>query len=335
MTAHLPGSAAVATHLGAALGALAIAALAGPVDLGAQRLTPRAFPQVGVRSFSFRSTIMGRTYDVSVGFPAGYDANPDSTYPAILVTDGNRMFPEAYGMARGLMHPGAADDGVIVPVFIVSIGTPFELGDSAWVQRRVHEFSPPGWPMTDAFGKVVMQGVCERYQPPTPREACVGGAPRFLEFMVSELIPALTREHRIDPERLGLFGVSAGGFFASWAIFQGRSPFRTYIISSPAMAYGDGEIYRQEAGYAAGHRDLPVEIYLASGSLELDDPFIEGVGQIVSGQARLGAVLRSRSYPGLVLHSEIHDGLGHSDSAVMTMARGLRLLYAKPAPARR
>jgi predicted alpha/beta superfamily hydrolase len=126
-----------------------------------------------------------------------------------------------------------------------------------------------------------------------------------------------------------LFGVSAGGFFAAWTIFQERSPFRAYLISSPAMAYGDGDIFRQEARYAASHADLPVSIYLASGSLEIDDPFIEGVGQIVSGQARLGALLRGRRYPGLVLHSEIHQGLGHSDAAAMTMARGLRLLYPR------
>jgi predicted alpha/beta superfamily hydrolase len=311
---------------------LAIATIV-PFRVTAQQLEPRTFPQVGVRSYSFRSAVMARQYDISVGFPVGYDANPDATYPALIVTDGNRMFPGAYGMASGLMSP-AASAGDIEPLFIVSIGTPFELGESAWTQRRVHEFSPPDWPLTDAFGKLLMQGVCQRQQPPLPRETCTGGAPRFLEFIVSELLPALTAAHRIDPERLGLFGVSAGGFFAAWTIFQERSPFTTYLISSPAMAYGDGDIYRQEARYAAAHADLPVSIYLASGGLEIDDPFIEGMGQIVSGQARLGALLRGRSYASLVLHSEIHHGLGHSDAAAMTMARGLRLLYPRPTAAR-
>jgi hypothetical protein len=93
------------------------------------------------------------------------------------------------------------------------------------------------------------------------------------------------------------------------------------------MAYGDGEIFRQEERYAAANKDLKVGIYMASGSLEIDDPFLEGIGRIVSGQARFGAVLRGRTYPSLKLTSEIHHGLGHVDAAGTTLARGIRVLY--------
>ena len=95
------------------------------------------------------------------------------------------------------------------------------------------------------------------------------------------------------------------------------------------MAYGDGEIFRQEQHYAADHKDLKVSIYLASGSLEMDDPFLEGIGRVVSGQAQFGAMLRSRKYPSLKLYSEIHNGLGHTDGAGTTLVRGMRLLYAR------
>ncbi len=153
--------------------------------------------------------------------------------------------------------------------------------------------------------------------------------PRFLDFIRSELLPLLYQRFPIDPEQLGLFGISAGGFFAAYAIFQPESPFRKYIISSPAMAYGDGEILRQEERFAAGHKDLPIGLFLGSGSLEMDDPFMEGIGRIVSGQTQLAAALRGRKYPGLSLFVEIHHGLGHGDAAPTTLARGLRSLYAK------
>jgi hypothetical protein len=136
--------------------------------------------------------------------------------------------------------------------------------------------------------------------------------------------------YRVDSAQIGLFGTSAGGFFAAWAIFQPESPFTTYIISSPAMAYGDGAIFRQEAKYAEGHQDLKAGIYLASGSMEMDHPFYEGMGQIVSGQARFAAALRGRNYPGLRLFTEIHHGLSHGDAAGTTLVRGIRLLYGKP-----
>ena len=79
---------------------------------------------------------------------------------------------------------------------------------------------------------------------------------------------------------------------------------------------------------AQSHKDLPVRVYLASGTLEIDDPELEGIGHIVSGQARLSAALRGRRYPGLTLHSEMLQGLGHTDAPGTTAVRGMRLLYA-------
>lgn len=124
-------------------------------------------------------------------------------------------------------------------------------------------------------------------------------------------------KYRIDSVRIELFGSSAGGFFASWALLQEKSPFSSYIIASPALAYGDALIFRMEEDYARKHRDLPAAIYLASGSLEGTDPYYEGIGQIVSGQAKLGARLRSRKYP----------GLSHGDSTGTALNRGMRVLY--------
>ena len=301
--------------------ALALAvALAAPA-LGAQQLVPRTFPVKDVESYSLQSPGMERQYDVIVGLPQGYVADPAKRWPLLVVTDGNMAFRLANDAAQIL-----ASQGDIEGLLVVGIGTPVEGGDSAWTRRRIHEFSPPGWPMTDRFGQLVRR-LCETNR--VPAGDCTGGAPRFLRFIVSEVLPLVQAKYRIDPARLGLFGVSAGGFFASWAIFQAESPFTTYIISSPAMAYGDGEIYRQEAQYAEGHQDLKAGIYVASGTLEMDHPDFEGVGQIVSGQMRLGAALRGRKYPGLRLYTEMHQGLGHGDATGTTLVRGMRLLYGR------
>lgn len=290
----------------------------------AQQLAPRDFPLKEIESYSFESPLMGRRYEVVVALPPGYAAQPGKRWPLLVVTDGVRALLPAQDAATSLARQGDVD-GLIA----VSVGHPAEEGDSAWTRRRIHEFSPPDWPRTDTFGKAVTQ-YCEAFH--SPRDQCTGGAPQFLRMIVRELIPLVQARYRVDPARLGLFGISAGGFFASWAIFQPESPFTTYIISSPAMAYGDGEVFRQEARFAEGHKDLKAGIYLASGSLEMDDPMYEGTGQIVSGQMRLAAALRGRNYPGLKLYTEIHPGLGHADAAGTTLVRGLRLLYGNAAP---
>jgi predicted alpha/beta superfamily hydrolase len=158
---------------------------------------------------------------------------------------------------------------------------------------------------------------------------CTGGAGKFLAAIASEMIPRLAARFPIDTAQLGLFGLSAGGFFASWAIFQPNSPFEKYLISSPAMAYGRGEIFRQEAGYAEGHKDLPVEIYLGAGVHEAADPQLEGVGEIVSAMSRFAGLLATRKYPGLELTIEYHPGVGHTDVMGTSAVRGLRTLYGK------
>lgn len=291
--------------------------LAAPA--AAQQLEPRSIPSRNVESYSYRSPTMGNRYDISVGAPGGFRPAPGKKYPALVVTDRNLTFPNALDAIRSL-------EGIIEDLFVISVGTPFEEGDSSHVRRRVYEFSPPGWAMADPFGKEVTKA-CQQFHSEAGR--CVGGASRFLAFIATEVLPAVMAKYPIDRERLGLFGLSAGGFFASYAIFQPNSPFTTYIISSPAMAYGDGEVFRQEERYPGANKDLKVGIYLGSGSLEADDPFLEGIGRIVSGQVHFAAMLRSRKYPSLKLFSEIHPGLGHSDAAGSTLIRGLRLLYAK------
>jgi len=286
------------------------------------KLVPRDRPETAVDNWSYRSASMQRTYDISVGLPMSYVAEPDKSWPAIIVLDGNRVFGVALGITRGLILGGQVED-----LFVISIGTPFEEGLEAWARRRVHEFSPDNeWPLTDPFGKGVKQH-CEGSK--LSLDECVGGAPNFLRFISGELLPSLNEKYRIDNDRLGLFGVSAGGFFASWTLLQEQSPFRYYIISSPAMAYGDGEILRQEASWAEDRDDLVADVYMAGGMLETNNPFLEGNGKIISGMAEFSGMLATRNYPSFSLTTEMHPGLGHEDAAAATLAIGLRRLYGK------
>jgi uncharacterized protein len=287
-------------------------------NLVAQQLQPHAIPSRNTEAYRYASPAMGRNYDITVGLPESYTDSTAKKYSMLLVTDGNDYFPLVLHAARTV--------GGIDEVIVVSVGAPFEEGRDAFTRRRVHEFSPPNWAMNDPFGQYVSGG-CKAWK--LAIADCVGGAPKFLGMIVDELLPRLTAKYRIDKERLGLFGVSAGGAFASWAIFQDRSPFRTYIISSPAIAYGDGDALRQEARYAESHKDLPARIYLSAGALEIDDPQLEGMGHIVSGTVRMSAALRGRRYPGLMLYSEILSGLGHTDAPGTAAVRGMRLLYSK------
>ena len=283
------------------------------------QLQSRPVPARGVESFTFQSPSMGVRFSLNVGLPQGYKAGDGKKYPALIVTDGDFVFGNVYESASTL-------SGVITPLFIISVGTSLEEGEPEHTRRRIYEFSPPGWDRQDKFGQAV-EGYCKQFKSPEGR--CTGGSGKFLTAIATEMIPLLAAKFPIDTTQLGLFGLSAGGFFASWAIFQPNTPFTKYIISSPAMAYGRGEIFRQEAAYAKAHKDLAVGIYLASGVLEAGDPMLEGIGEIVSGMSHLAGVLASRQYPGLKMTIEFHPGMGHADVMGTSVVRGLRSLYAK------
>ena len=293
---------------------LAFASTSAPAQLQS-----RPVPGRGVESFTFQSPSMGVRFSLNVGLPEDYKAGDGKKYPALIVTDGDFFFGNVYEAASTL-------SGVITPLFIISVGTSLDEGEAEHTKRRIYEFSPPGWDRQDKFGQAV-EGFCKRFK--SPEDRCTGGSGKFLTAIATEMIPLLAAKFPIDTTQLGLFGISAGGFFTSWAIFQPNTPFKKYIISSPAMAYGRGEIFRQEAEYAKTHKDLAVGIYLASGVLEAADPQLEGTGEIVSGMSHLAGVLSSRQYPGLKLTIEFHPGMGHTDVMGTSVVRGLRTLYAK------
>jgi predicted alpha/beta superfamily hydrolase len=163
-------------------------------------------PAPGVSAFTFASPAMGETYEVIVGTVFGSGAPGSKKYPALILTDGYGQFETAHAAARSLVSSDAVE-----PMLIISIGAPVAQGGDAGDRRRVYEFSPPGWAMTDPFGKAVTS-FCARMHSAAGR--CTGGAPAFLGMIVHELLPRLAERFPIDTARLGLYGLSAGGFFA-------------------------------------------------------------------------------------------------------------------------
>ena len=290
----------------------------------AQAFQPRPIPNYEVEAYTFQSLSMGLRFAVQVGLPRGYKPGASTRrYQALIVTDGDFAFPSVLEASRALASEGAIDS-----LFVVSIGVAREEGEEEWGRRRVWEFSPPDWDRKDPFGQVVTSA-CATFK--VAPDHCTGGAPQFLGVITGELVPRLLERYPIDRDGLGLAGLSAGGFFTVWAMFQPGVPFRKYIISSPAMAYGNGEAFRLEERYAQANKDFPVSIYMAAGALEMEHPFLEGVGQIVSGMVRLTARLRERNYPGLHLTTEIHPGMSHSDVFGTVMVRGMRTVYGRQA----
>lgn len=286
------------------------------------KMVTRSFPVRSIDSLSYKSVVMGADYDICVGLPLQYAEHPEKQYPMLVVLDGNDHFSTVNSLARGMLE----DIGELI---VVGVDIPVELDNGAYQKRRVHQFSPDNqWPMTDAFGAFLKTYIEEVLESSAPIKDCIGGAASFYDFLVSELIPDLYQAYRIDTTDLGLAGNSAAGFFTSYAMLKEESPFGKYIISSPAMAYGDGEIFRIEERWQRSHSDLQAKVYMGAGSRELNSERFSR-SQIVGGMTKLTGQFLLRNYPSLEIQADIYEGIGHVDSLAVTVARGLRYLFKK------
>src|SRR5437763_406194 len=129
---------------------MAFVACGAAARADAQSLVTEQVPAPGISAFTFASPSMGETYEVIVGTVFGSAGAGARKYPALIVTDGYGQFETAHAAATSLVSSGATE-----PMLIISVGAPVAQGGDVRDRRRVYEFSPPGWAMTDPFGKSV------------------------------------------------------------------------------------------------------------------------------------------------------------------------------------
>jgi hypothetical protein len=278
----------------------------------------RAFTVPLVDTFDLDSAVLNRRFEISVALPFSYRARPEHQYPVLVVTDATLLFATTVEATR-LMSLGQEVEDLI----LVGVGCPWSEGPLAFGRRRFYEFSPSAnSTITGPFAAITRDLMAKAGVDREP----MGGAPKYLQMLVQEVLPAVTREYRADLAAPGLIGESAGGTFALYALFTETSPFRRYLIGSPATAQCDNEVFKLEERYAAGHQDLDAKVFLAAGTQEMMSPFLEG-GGIASGVCRMSGLLAMRRYPSLSLTSHMFNDESHLSVAPGFIARGLRVVY--------
>jgi len=90
------------------------------------------------------------------------------------------------------------------------------------------------------------------------------GAPNFLTFIETELIPFIAGKYRVTDERT-LSGYSYGGLFAAYALFNRPGLFSTVCIGAPAFS---SNLLPYAQQYFAARSDLKARVFLVVGSYE-------------------------------------------------------------------
>jgi predicted alpha/beta superfamily hydrolase len=237
---------------------------------------------------TMKSTSTGRTYDLYIHKPAGFDEDKDKKYPVLYLLDGQWDFKLLDSVVGGLVYDKWMPD-------IVVVGITYSGDHPDYDALRAMDCTP------------------------TPGERKGSGdAPKFLSFIKTELNPFMEMNYRGDPTRRILAGQSFGGLFTLYTMFTDPSMFWGYLAGSPDFLWDNNFLVKQEAEFAAKRKDLPVRLYLGVGGAE----------ELVTPGVSFVRTLASRNYTGLHWDGRVIEGERHSGMKPEFFNRGLRFLFS-------
>lgn len=159
----------------------------------------------------------GTRYRLLVAVPPG--PPPPSGFPTMVLVDGHALFTIATATAS-LQAQRPQVTGIRPAVFI-GVGYPGAAPFDA--ERRQRDLLP------------------------TP-----GGAARFLDTIIDEVLPAVERLAPLDPARRALVGHSYGGLFVLHALFTRPGLFAAHVAGSPSIWWNDRAILASEESFRRG-----------------------------------------------------------------------------------
>lgn len=242
----------------------------------------------------------GAEFRIFVSHPAA--TPPPEGYPVICVLDANAVFGTMTEAVR--MQSARPEATGVQPALVVGIGYPTDLPLD--LERRTFDYTP------DVDRAALSARPDGSEWPPT------GGAGAFLDFIETELKPAIASEHPIDPRRQILFGHSFGGLFTLYALFHRPGAFQTYIAGSPSIWFGKRAILEAEREFAAGLGDglHDLSVMIAVGALEQT---LSAQERLTPGGSRRAAWIEENRMVGNA--RELAERLGRLAS------RGVRVAY--------
>ncbi len=257
-------------------------------------------------SFVVHSEAVAADFQISISFPSFYRQMPEARFPVLYVLDAWWTF----GMATDITRVLAADQ-VIPPMLVVGVGYPGGIGEAVALRTR---------DMTPRKSDEVEEKLAAEIAPFRPHPVLdSGGSDAFLRFLRDELIPAVDRDYRADPERRVLHGHSLGGTFVVNAIFEKPTAFTEYIASAPFLALDDLSRFADEAARSRAGESVPAGLYVAVGKNDYPE--------IVASVTAFTDGLQVRDYRDLRWKYTVFDGETHRSVMPVVLRDGLRWVF--------
>jgi hypothetical protein len=254
------------------------AAAAGPPRFDPdRRIGPSIWNGTSPRYHFERTTVAaagsGRRYRLWMAWPRG--TAPAGGHPLACLVDGNAV---ADTLSNAQLEASSARGNAPA---ILAIGPDSDLRFD--VAMRAYDYTP----------SVRMDGPTwddeERGRPG-------GGADPFLDFIVTQAVPALAARVPLDPRRRTLWGHSYGGLFALHALLRRPQFFSRYAAADPSL-WWQGAFILREAEHPAplpGGRETTL-LLMQGASVEGERPAAPPPAGV--GAARAERLRRQRAVP--------------------------------------
>ncbi|ELK42002.1 alpha/beta hydrolase [Brevibacillus agri] len=225
-------------------------------------------PHIAERCFEYEMT-SSRQLDYRILIATPKDEPPQSGYAVVYALDGDALFQTlAEAVKLQTRKPKGFD-----PILVIGIGYPSR--EPFDMERRCRDFTMPA-----------SEGALPKRPDGSPWPPH-GEADDFLDFLETELMPAIAKEWPIDPARQAIVGHSLGGLFTLHALFTRPHLFTHYAAGSPSVWWADNEVLKEMEQFKAGwQREEQRHLLLTIGADELED-MLEGAEEVARGLSPL------------------------------------------------
>jgi predicted alpha/beta superfamily hydrolase len=235
------------------------------------------------------SAVLGEDRPFIVHLPQSYAQRTDQRYPVLYVLDGTSQDGHTAATAAELARTG------VMPEVIV-VGIPNTRGN------RPRDQTPPILPL-------------DVEDPKSP----AGSGDVFLNFIKSELIPAIDREYRTGPHRT-FVGHSRGALLVAYSLIVEPDLFDARFVFSAPMWRRDHILVSKLEEFVVSHPTLKTFLYLSAGEREN--------ANIVGAHERTVAMLKQHASKGIRWHAHRTPGADHQNNAQLSTPAALTALFA-------
>lgn len=218
--------------------------------------------------FDIQSTHTGTTYTMTVFYPG--DAMPSTPVPVVYVLDGFW-----WGNMAGEVLHDLSNNNNIPKCLLVSLD--YKKGDGVYARSKDLVYPGPGVSVDSAQGD------------------------KFFQFIKTELVPYVEANYACDSTERVIFGHSLGGLFVLYSLLDNASQplFKKCIAASCSIGMGaDNYVFEKEAQVAQQVADLPVKLFIGSGTYVGSSPAMhQAFFERINGRAYPGFKAGFSVYP--------------------------------------